>query len=73
MEFDVMIILDTVMEQLNAVNGFKNRVRQDMNFNLETALEAFIPQNIIDLLSHNSGIPVFDENNKVKRFLDYMN
>ena len=72
-EFEVTIICETIMEQINLMTYFNNRVRQDKIFDLSTALESQIPRKIIDLLSNDLGIPVYDENQSTKRFLDYMN
>ena len=36
-------------------------------------MEVLIPQSIIDILSIESGIPIYDENKSVSKFLNYLN
>lgn len=73
MSFEVLIVTDTMMEQLNQANFLKNRVRQDRPFFLSTSLESFVPREMIELLSKNSGVPMYDEDGSIKPFLDYVN
>ena len=70
--FDVTIIVNTQMEQLNQAHYFKNRVRQDHPFFLTTALESYIPKELMELVSKDAGVPMYDENGSVKPFLDYI-
>lgn len=73
MFFDVTIVSETQIQQLNQAHFFKNRVRQDKPFFLQTSLENFIPREIFEMMSRESGIPLYDENGSVKPFLDYLN
>lgn len=73
MDFDVTIITSTTMEQLNLANYIKNRVRWDMNFPIYTYLEGHTSKKLYELISNDSGIPILDENNSIRRFLDYIN
>lgn len=73
MYFDVTIIVETQIEQLNQAHFFKNRVRQDHPFMLQTALESFIPREMMEIMSEDIGIPLYDDRNSVKPFLDYVN
>jgi len=73
MVFDVVIITETQIEQLNQAFYFKNAVRQDIPFFLSTSLESYIPREMMELMGNDVGIPVYDENGSVKKFLDYIN
>lgn len=71
--FEVYIITSTMMEQLNMANFLKNRVRQDRPFFLSTSLESFVPREMMELLSKDSKVPMYDEDGSIKPFLDYIN
>lgn len=73
MLFDVTIVTETQIEQLNQAHFFKNRVRQDKPFFLKTCLESFIPRELFELMAKDIGIDMYDENGSVKGFLDYVN
>lgn len=73
MEFDVIITTKTFMETINTVNYIKNRVRWELPITLDTSLESNVSKNIFRLISKDSGIPMFDEQGSIKRFLDYCN
>ncbi|WP_171567730.1 hypothetical protein, partial [Brevibacillus sp. MCWH] len=51
MFFDVTIIVETQMEQLNNAMYFKNRVRQNLPFYIDTYLENNVPREIIMFIS----------------------
>lgn len=69
MFFDVTIIVETQMEQLNNAMYFKNRVRQNLPFYIDTYLENNVPREIMMFLSKEVGIDI----NNTKQFLDYVN
>ena len=71
--FDVTIVNETQIEQLNIAHFFKNRVRQDRPFFIQTSLESYIPRELMRVMSKDVDIPLYDENNSVKKFLDYIN
>lgn len=73
MNFDVTIVNDTFMEQLDNANFLKNRMRLDSPFMLGTALESYIPREILELISKDMDVPIYDSNNSPKPFLDYLN
>jgi len=73
MMFDVTIVTETQIEQLNIAHFFKNRVRQDAPFFIQTSLENYIPRELMRLMSKDVDIPMYDENGSVKNFLDYVN
>lgn len=73
MNFDVIFIFGTYMEQLNWANFFLNAVRQEIPFNLQTCLESYIAPDLLKELSNCCGVPMHDENGSTKEFLRYMN
>lgn len=71
--FDVILIFSTMMQQINYANYFLNAVRQNRPFNIETCLESYIPQEMMELIADCSGVPLEDAGGSVKPFLDYVN
>lgn len=73
--FDITIITETQMEQLNQAHFLKNRIRQDRPFFLQTSLESYIPKDLMELISKDAQIPLYDVNNdnSVRPFLEYIN
>lgn len=71
--FDVTIVTETQIEQLNISHFFKNRVRQDAPFFIQTSLESYIPRELMRLIAEDIGTSVYDENGSIKPFLDYVN
>lgn len=71
--FDVVLVFSTLMQQINYANYFLNVVRQEIPMTLQTYLESFIPEDMMKLMSECSGIPLYDDSGSVKRFLDYIN
>lgn len=73
MNFDVLLIFNTLMQQLNWANYFLNAVRQEIPFNLPTCLESYLSPELLQQISNCSGVPLFDENHDTSAFLRYMN
>ncbi len=71
--FDVSIIVETQMEQINMVHYFKNRIRQGRPMFLNTCLESFVPRDIIALLAKDIAVPIKDDMGYVKPILDFLN
>ncbi|WP_304576598.1 hypothetical protein [Romboutsia ilealis] len=71
--FDVSIIVETQMEQINMAHYFKNRVRQGRPMFLNTCLESFVPRDIIALLAKDIAVPIKDDMGHVKPILDFLN
>ncbi len=69
MFFDISIIVESQIEQLNQASFIKNRVRQDLPFVIQTALESNIPRPIMEGISKVKGIDIDD----TKEFLEYIN
>lgn len=74
--FDVTLVVETMMEQINLVHYFKNRVRQGYDITMVADLESFISRDIMYLLAKDSGFEdVFTEEGKHRMgdFLSYVN
>lgn len=69
MFFDISILVETQMEQLNRALYLKNRVRQDLPFIIQTALEDTVPKQIMKSIANEANIDI----NNTKEFLDYIN
>ena len=73
MLFDVTIVTETQMEQINATMYLKNMVRQNHPFNLDVALESFIPLELLNVIAKEYNMPIKDEKGSVKKFMDKLN
>ena len=73
MYIDVVLIFQTLMQQINFVSYLENATRLDIPFNIETLFESYVSEDMMNIMSKLSGIPVYDEHGSTKRFLDYMN
>lgn len=73
MTFDVVLIFETLMKQINWANYFLNAVRQNIPFNLETCLESYIAPDLLKQLAEFVDVPFMDKDGSTKEFLRYMN
>lgn len=71
--YDITIICNTQMEQINIANFLKNKVRMNRPFPVETYLESQIPKTMLDMYSKVADIPMYDKNNSVSEFLKHIN
>jgi hypothetical protein len=74
--FDVSIVVETQMEQINIVHYFKNRVRQNYDMAMPVGLESYISRDIMWLLAKDAGFEdVFttSKENRIGEFLTYVN
>lgn len=74
--FDVTILVETQMEQINLAHYFKNRVRQNWEMTKIVGLESYISRDIMYLLAKDAGFEdVFttSEENRIGEFLSYVN
>lgn len=71
--FDVTVITETQADQLNQAQFLRNSIQWDKSIFLKTALESFIPFELMELISKASKIDMYDENDSVKEYLDYVN
>lgn len=73
MNFNITIICESQMEQLNIAHFIKNKVRQNSPFFINTFLESQIPKNMLDCLAHHGSTPMYDSNNSASDFVKYLN
>lgn len=72
--FDVSLVVETYMEQLNLVNYFRNRVIIDRWFDMVVDLESFISRDIMYLLAQDAGYgDIINDSSKLGDFLSYVN
>lgn len=74
--FDVTLVVETQMEQINLAHYFKNRVRQNWEMTKVVGLESYISRDIMWLLAKDAGYEdVFttSEENRIGEFLSYVN
>ena len=74
MDFDISLIFETQMQQINYVHYLKNRIRQNAPFVVQTNLESMLSRDMVVLLGELAGInPVDGDDFNVSNILDYMN
>ena len=73
MYLDVVIVLSTLMQQIDYYHYIQNAIRLEKPFNLETCFESYIPQEMLKIISDCVNIPLYDEHGNTKEFLEYMN
>ena len=73
MNFDVILVFNTMMQQINWANYFMNALAYERPFYIETCLESYLSPELLHQLSVLSGVPMFDENGSTANFLKYMN
>lgn len=74
--FDVTLVVETMMEQINLAHYFKNRVRQGYDMTMVADLESYISRDIMYILAKDSGFEdVFTDEGKHRMgdFLSYVN
>lgn len=73
MNFDVILIFGTLMQQINWSNYFLNAVRIDIPLNLQTCLESYIAPDLLKIFAECAGFPFLDEDGSTKTLLRYIN
>lgn len=73
MNVDFILAFNTVNEQINWMTYLNNVAKINHPFLLIRPLETLLPRAIVDEISYITGIPVYDENGSVGRFLQYLN
>lgn len=69
MYFDVTMVFESQMEQMNQMLYLKNRIKEDHPSMIHTALENNIPRVLMESIAKDVGIDI----NNTREFLDYMN
>ena len=70
--FDVLLVFNTLMQQINWMNYIKNAVRYEHPFFLETYLESYIAPEMMLQLAEFAGIPMIDESGSNVNFMRYL-
>lgn len=70
---DVILMFDTLIQQLDYWHYIQNAVRLNHPFILRTFFESFLPQEMLKIVSDQVGIPLYDSAGNTKEFLTYMN
>lgn len=71
--FGVTIQVDTVSEQMNIFNTLNSFYIQDRPYYNRTAIEIQIPHQFMQMVSIDSGIPIYDDKGSVEKFLKFIN
>ena len=73
MYVDVIIVLSTLMQQIDYVHYLENAIRWDHPYKVDTCLEGYLSQELLKIIADLSHVPLYDDNGCTKDFLDYMN
>lgn len=71
--FGVTIQVDTVIEQMNIFNTLNALYVQERPYYMRTAIEIQIPHQFMQMVSIDSGVPIYDESGSVEKFLKFIN
>jgi hypothetical protein len=71
--FDITTIVETQIQQINIANMFKNMVRQEHPFFLNTYLESHVPKPLFTAMAQLMDIPLYDEFGNTGPFLEALN
>ena len=69
----VTILLDTYQEQMNVLGTFNAMYNTEQPYYNRTAIEIHIPHQFMEMISLDKGIPIYDQNGSVEKFLRYLN
>lgn len=73
MYVDVVVVLSTLMQQLDYYHYIQNAVRIDHPFSLQTCFESYLPQEMLKILGDCCNVPLYDNDGTTKTFVEYMN
>lgn len=73
MYVDVVVVLSTLMQQLDYYHYLENAVRIEHPFFLHTYFESYLPQEMLKILGDCTNVPLYDQDGTTKTFLEYMN
>jgi hypothetical protein len=71
-QFSVMMMFDTDIQQQNVYVQLRNRFIQDRPYWSKLAMEILVPKTFMEYISKLSGVPIYDENGSVRHFLNYL-
>ena len=70
---DVIMVFNTLMQQINYMQFIRNSLRINIPFDINTFLESYLSKDMMSYVSALSGIPLKTADGGCKDFLDYMN
>lgn len=73
MNFDVILVFNTLMQQINWANYINNYFAMDVPFFIDTCLESYLSPALLLELSNAAGVPMRDKNGSNAEFLHYLN
>jgi hypothetical protein len=73
MYFDFVLSFHSIAEQINWASYLINKIPVDGYFDIDTALELAIPDGLLYETSKYCGVPVKDNDESIKHFVDYLN
>ena len=69
MYVDVVLIFNTLMQQIDYVHYIQNATRIGHPFSVETAFESYIPQEMLKIISDISMIPIYKKKGETYKLL----
>lgn len=74
MSFDITLVFDTQIQQINYYSYIRNRIRQNAPFTVKTNLESMLPRDMVLLLCKMAGYEAVDEEGmKIPEIIKYLN
>ena len=74
MSFDITLVFDTQLQQINYYNYFRNRIRQNAPFTVSTNLESMLPRDMVILLCKMAGLEAVEgDEMKAPEIIKYLN
>ena len=69
---DVVMIFSTLMNQIDYVHYLQNTIVWGKDYMVPTCLESYLPQEMLKIISDLSGVPLYDEKEGTREFVQYM-
>ena len=73
MNIDVALMFSTLMNQIDYVHYLQNAIAWNKDNFVPTALENYLPQEMLKIIGDISGVPLYDESGSTYTFMQYMN
>ena len=69
---DVLLIFSTLYQQMDFKHYIENAVRLEIPFSLNTIFESYLPEDMLNIISSITEIPLYDSHGSTREFLKYM-
>jgi hypothetical protein len=73
LNFDVVLIFSTLMEQINYATFIRNNIGNTRSITINTAAESYLSPDLMKIISDISGVPMLDASGSVEPFVKYLN